>query len=132
MTSLERMLTYQQEDGNISMMYGVDEANLVHWCHGAPGYISMLCAAYKLLNEQKYMDAALKAGEATWKKGILKKGNCLCHGIAGNAYCLMQLYKVTGDLKWKHRAFSFATTLNNEGFQGECKKYTDTSRLKKG
>ena len=72
-TSLERMLTYQQPDGNISMMYGEDEAEWIHWCHGAPGYISMLCAAYKLLSEKKYLEAAIKAGEVTWEQGILKK-----------------------------------------------------------
>lgn len=131
-TSLERMLSYQQADGNISVMYGVEEAEMIHWCHGAPGYISMLCGAYKLVNEEKYLEAAIKAGNATWEQGILKKGNCLCHGVAGNAYCLMHLFKVTGDLKWKHRAYSFGTVVNNKGFQDEFKKQTDTQRLKKG
>lgn len=37
------------------------------------------------------------AGGATWDRGLLKKGSGLCHGTAGNGYCLLRLYKTLKD-----------------------------------
>ncbi len=53
------------------------------------------------------MSMAQKAGEVTWEQGLQLKGNCLCHGIAGNAYLMHNLYRtymslastLTGDYK---------------------------------
>jgi len=59
------------------------------------------------------LEAALKAGEIIWSKGLLKKGNGLCHGISGNSYALYNLYKNTGDLKWKFRAYQFIHAMNS-------------------
>jgi hypothetical protein len=39
-----------------------------------------------------------------WQRGILTKGYGLCHGTAGNGYVFLDLYRVTHDLKWLHRA----------------------------
>ena len=72
-----------------------------------------------------YLDAAIKAGELVWERGLLKKGNGLCHGSAGNGYAFIHLYQVrsrddkyldhrltsyqvTGDNVWLHRATCFA------------------------
>ena len=41
-----------------------------------------------------YLDAAIKAGELVWERGLLKKGNGLCHGSAGNGYAFIHLYQV--------------------------------------
>jgi hypothetical protein len=30
-----------------------------------------------------------------WQQGLLKKGPGLCHGVAGNAYALLRLWKAT-------------------------------------
>ena len=88
----------------------------------------LLCSCHKLLGQQKYLDAALKAGECVWEKGLLKKGNCICHGIAGNAYSLMTLYNCTKDEKWKYRAFTFASAMNNDKVIDICLKFKDKSR----
>jgi len=50
------------------------------------------------------LSVALKCGEAVWERGILKKGYGICHGVAGNAYTFLGLFKQTGDAKWLHRA----------------------------
>ena len=34
-------------------------------------------------------------GNCVWKKGLLKKGLGLCHGIGGNGLALKNLYNVT-------------------------------------
>jgi hypothetical protein len=37
---------------------------------------------------ENLLEAAEKAGECTWKEGLLVKGNGLYRGIAGNGYLL--------------------------------------------
>ena len=32
-----------------------------------------------------------------WRRGLLLKGNGLCHGVAGSGYALLSLYKHTRD-----------------------------------
>lgn len=42
-----------------------------------------------------YLHAAQRAAELVWQQGMLKKGPGLCHGVAGNAYALLRLWKTT-------------------------------------
>lgn len=58
----------------------------------------------KVFGKEKYLDAALKCGEVVWSHGLLKKGYGICHGVAGNAYTFLCLFKQTGDQKYLHRA----------------------------
>ena len=41
------------------------------------------------------IDIAKKMGNCVWKRGLLKKGLGLCHGIGGNGLALKSLYNVT-------------------------------------
>jgi len=41
------------------------------------------------------IEIAKKMGNCVWKKGLLKKGLGLCHGIGGNGLALKSLYNVT-------------------------------------
>jgi hypothetical protein len=43
----------------------------------------LFCRAYEVFRHQRYLDAALAAGDVVWQRGLLKKGLGLCHGIAG-------------------------------------------------
>lgn len=39
----------QQDSGNWPSSLGrIDEDRLVHWCHGAPGIISLMLSAFKV------------------------------------------------------------------------------------
>jgi lantibiotic modifying enzyme len=78
-----------------------------HWCHGAPGAIPLFLEAYLTFKNQDFLEAALKSGKCVWKKGLIRKGFGLCHGISGNAYLLHSIYRVTGDILWKQRAQMF-------------------------
>lgn len=60
----------------------------------------------KVFGKEKYLDAALKCGEVVWRHGLLKKGYGICHGVAGNAYTFLCLFKQTGDQKYLHRAIT--------------------------
>jgi len=72
----------------------------VHWCHGAPGISHLMLYAHGVLGQDtdKYLVAARKAGEVVWQRGLLKKGPGLCHGVAGNGYTFLHLYKVSCEL----------------------------------
>lgn len=62
------------------------------------------CLTLKVFGKEKYLNAAIKCGEVVWNCGILKKGYGICHGVAGNAYSFLSLYKQTSDAKYLHRA----------------------------
>ena len=64
----------------------------------------MFIEAHRLFKENAYLECAKTTGECVWKKGLLRKGFGLCHGICGNAYSLMSLYSYTGDEIWRKRA----------------------------
>lgn len=91
---------------------------LVHWCHGAPGAIFLFAQAHHVLRGAGvlYLDAALRCGQAVWEYGPLKKGPGACHGVSGNAYALLCLYKATGDDKWRRRASQFAAFMSSDAF----------------
>lgn len=45
-----------------------------------------------------------------WSRGLLKRVG-LCHGISGNAYVFLSLYRLTGKVEYLHRAKAFACFL---------------------
>ena len=53
--------------------------------------------------DERYLRAAVECGEVVWKRGLLKKGYELCHGVAGNAYTFLQLYRLTGQQEYLNR-----------------------------
>lgn len=48
--------------------------------------------------------AATRAAEVVWHRGLLKKGPGLCHGLTGNGYALLRVYRSTNDRRWLRRA----------------------------
>jgi hypothetical protein len=95
---------------------GGERSTLVHWCHGAPGAVFLWCAAHEVLGgaDAAYLRAAERAGELVWARGLLKKGPGLCHGVSGNAYALLRLWRATRDDKWLQRARAFAGFMVSE------------------
>jgi hypothetical protein len=57
--------------------------------------VLLLLCGLQVLGGDSYLSAALRAGELVWQRGLLTKGPGLCHGVAGNAYALAQVYKAT-------------------------------------
>ena len=101
------------------------------------------------------IECCQKAGEITWRQGLLLKGNGLCHGITGNGYMLHCLYRTFRRLsqitlkddtedreetkrlaqiaeKFRLRAFSFALASTDRKIQRQCQEYEDPQRLNKG
>ena len=70
--------------------------------YSSPGWIVVF--THHLLQNHRFnfskqslvgIDIAKKMGNCVWKKGLLKKGLGLCHGIGGNGLALKSLYNVT-------------------------------------
>lgn len=65
--------------------------DLIHFCHGAPGFVLSLISIRHLYSDEmkEKIDRAIQRGrKLIWEKGILNKHPCLCHGVVGNALAL--------------------------------------------
>lgn len=93
------------------------EKRLVHWCHGAPGLIYLLGKAYLLFKDDNYLRACRKAADLIWHQGLLRKGAGICHGVAGNGYAFLVLYRLTGDQQYLYRANKFVEFLTADEFR---------------
>lgn len=83
---------------------------LVHWCHGAPGIALTLTKAAEIFGDREFLQAAMDAAEVVWNRGLLKRVG-ICHGISGNAYVFLSLYRLTGIKEYLYRAKAFACFL---------------------
>ncbi|CAN0914034.1 LanC-like protein GCR2 [Linum grandiflorum] len=112
--TLRYMIRNRFPSGNYPSSEGSEHDRLVHWCHGAPGVALTLVKAAEVFGEQEFLQAAVDAGEVVWDRGLLRRVG-ICHGISGNAYVFLSLYRLTADPKYLHRAKAFACFLHNRG-----------------
>ncbi|KAH8919266.1 hypothetical protein BT69DRAFT_1353233 [Atractiella rhizophila] len=135
--TIEWILRFQQGDGNFKCTPKDEKTELVHFCHGAPGFILLISRLLSLHAEgtialapelkDKLTVSLKKAADCVWEKGLLKKGINLCHGVAGSAYVLLQLAVLPKgilsdderrDYLWKATRFaSFGTDWKTKGFE---------------
>ncbi|KAK3108649.1 hypothetical protein FSP39_012525, partial [Pinctada imbricata] len=117
--SVDYMLTLRFPSGNCPSSIGSSTGDkLIHWCHGAPGWIHMFILAYKIFSDTKYLDAAKSCADVIWTRGVLRKGYGMCHGTAGNGYALLAMYKLTKDQSYLHKAYKFAEWCFDYGKHG--------------
>lgn len=88
-SKLLALLDLQEENGNWPVIPTKD-IGLVHFCHGAPGYVISLMAIREYFPSlQERIDGAVEKGrKLVWEKGLLRKEPNICHGIIGNALAL--------------------------------------------
>jgi len=132
--TLEMLLSKRYKSGNIPIILGDRKGEHVHWCHGAPGLPGLLAAARNVIGDPNNLlkDSALQAGEVVWERGVLLKGNGLCHGIAGNGYAFLSLYRLTGNDTYLQRAIAFAALLNHSHLQERIARHPDQQRMVNG
>lgn len=117
--SVDYLLSLQTSEGNFPSSLGSrrsGEDELVHWCHGAPGMVWLMAKSYLVWKEQKYLESCIKSGELVWRKGLLRKGPGICHGVAGNGYVFLLLYRLTQNEKYLYRAKQFAKFMFTQEF----------------
>ncbi|XP_021901138.1 lanC-like protein GCL2 [Carica papaya] len=83
---------------------------LVHWCHGAPGIVLTLAKAAKVFGDKEFLEAVTESAEVVWNRGLLKRVG-ICHGISGNTYVFLTLYRLTDNTEYLYRAKAFACFL---------------------
>eukprot|EP00933_Yihiella_yeosuensis_P076560 TRINITY_DN86397_c0_g1_i1.p1 TRINITY_DN86397_c0_g1~~TRINITY_DN86397_c0_g1_i1.p1 ORF type:complete len:403 (+),score=63.61 TRINITY_DN86397_c0_g1_i1:41-1249(+) len=104
--SVEKLLLHSFSSGNLPSSLGNSKDRLVQFCHGATGLVPLLLRMGS--REGHFLNSACKSGEAIWLRGLLcEKGLGLCHGIPGNGYSLLAIYRATGQDIWLRRAIHF-------------------------
>lgn len=119
--TIDAILKLQDNSGNFPSKFNKHETHLVHWCHGGPGVVYLMAKSYKVFGDKKYLDSCLKCGDLVWQRGLLRKGAGICHGVAGNGYVHLLLFRLTGDHKHLYRAMKFAEFLESETFRKEAR-----------
>uniref|UniRef100_A0A0A9VWB6 LanC-like protein 2 n=1 Tax=Lygus hesperus TaxID=30085 RepID=A0A0A9VWB6_LYGHE len=104
--TLEYLIDNRSSRGNFPALWYSENDMLVQWCHGAPGFVQLFIKASEVV-DPSYMNYAIEAAEVVWNIGLLTKGYTLCHGVAGNAYSFLALFRKTGDRKHLLRATGF-------------------------
>ncbi|XP_058779886.1 lanC-like protein GCR2 [Vicia villosa] len=108
--TLRYMIKNRFLSGNYPSSEGNESDRLVHWCHGAPGVTLTLVKAAEVFGDKEFSQAAEDAGEVVWKRGLLKRVG-ICHGISGNTYVFLSLYRLTGNKEYLYKAKGFSCFL---------------------
>ncbi|XP_044958936.1 lanC-like protein GCL2 isoform X2 [Hordeum vulgare subsp. vulgare] len=108
--TLRYMISNRFPSGNYPSSEDSESDRLVHWCHGTPGVALTLAKAYQVFQDDHFKQSAAEAAEVVWNRGLLKRVG-ICHGISGNAYVFLSLYRLTGNVEYLYRAKAFACFL---------------------
>ncbi|CAN6249463.1 unnamed protein product [Urochloa humidicola] len=114
--TLRYMIQNRFPSGNYPCTEGDNYDCLVHWCHGAPGVSLTLTKASQVFPEERFLEAAADAAEVVWNRGLLKRVG-ICHGISGNAYTFLSLYRLTMKKEYLYRAKAFACFLLDQAIK---------------
>lgn len=132
-STLDHLLALQNHGNFPTTTDSVQHGHMsIHWCHGAPGFTALLYRAYEVFNDVKYLKGMEIALDCVWKYGILKKGFGVCHGIAGNAYCFLSLYKLTRQEEYYYKAVKMAECMFNDEIKDIIGNYYDPQRYRVG
>lgn len=116
---------------NWGIRLGSRELTRCQYSHGSAGIGLAFVRSAEALNEETLLQAALRAGEATWHYGDFRNNPTLCTGLAGGGELLLALFKATGDPLWASRAEAFgdlALAYRDETSEGD-RWPTDTPGL---
>lgn len=58
----------------------------------------------------------MDAGDVVWRRGLLKRVG-ICHGVSGNTYVFLALYRLTGNAEYLYRAKAFACFLHDRALR---------------
>ncbi|KAI9186812.1 hypothetical protein LWI28_021228 [Acer negundo] len=97
--TLRDMIKNRFPSGNYPSSEGSESYRLVHCSIGAT-----------VFGDEEFLQAAVDAEEMVWKRGLLKQVG-IWHGISGNTYVFLALYRLTGKAEYLYRAKAFACFL---------------------
>nr|WSX76735.1 protein kinase [Streptomyces sp. NBC_00899] len=76
------------------------------WCNGAAGHALLFSLAARVYPARGFGDIALAAAHEAWLAPDHQPS--LCCGLAGRAFALLDIARMTGDAAWRSRAASVA------------------------
>jgi len=119
-----KLLEHQFPSGNFPSSLPVGSDKLVQFCHGGPGFVISLRALLPYFPEiaDRIKGAIDNAELDIWKRGLLTKEPCLCHGIAGNSLAF------DDDERFLH-FLSFIGSENIEKLKGNAPHDSDKAGL---
>lgn len=123
-TSIDRVLhLVEQYSGRMPSSLESKNLKYSQWCHGPPGAVFLICEALKHLpqNKNRYLEVARAAADQVWKTGILQKGPGLCHGVSGNAFVFLSMYRATGAPEYLNRAYQFLKAYESPAVQAKMR-----------
>ena len=115
-----------------SDMEGRDKGDCVHFCHGCIGAIPLFLLAEEFFPNNYFKETAILSTKCLWERGLLYKGNGVCHGMSGVVYGLIKLYKFTEDEIYLKEAIGICQGTFDPEVQKLVKEYKDPQRLCKG
>ena len=131
LNSLKYIQTLQiKETGNFpSDVEGYDSGDCVHFCHGCIGAIHLFLLAEEFFPNNNFKETAILSNKCLWERGLLYKGNGVCHGMSGVTYGLIKLYKGTKNELYLKEAVGICFGTFDEEVQKLVKCYSDPQRL---
>ena len=115
-----------------SDMEGEDSGDKVHFCHGCIGAIYLFLLAEEFFPNNEFKETAFLCNNCLWERGLLYKGNGVCHGMSGIIYGLIKLYKYSNnEMYLKESIGIFYGTFDHE-IQKYVKEFVDPQRKCKG
>ena len=82
------------------------------WCNGTAGHLMLWTQAFRSLDDQHYLELAMRAGdELAMSAGGPPQ---LCCGTPGQAYALLDLYRITGEARILRAAHRIADQIRAE------------------
>lgn len=106
--SISYLVQLQFPSGNLPSNPDNPLDRSVQWCHGSVGLVPLLCVASEMYEEPELLRRAAASADTIWERGLLWKGTGLCHGVSGNGYVFLTLYRYTQEAAWLHKARAFA------------------------
>eukprot|EP01006_Ploeotia_vitrea_P016640 TRINITY_DN47406_c0_g1_i1.p1 TRINITY_DN47406_c0_g1~~TRINITY_DN47406_c0_g1_i1.p1 ORF type:complete len:937 (-),score=60.40 TRINITY_DN47406_c0_g1_i1:72-2882(-) len=107
----------------------VSREALVHWCHGIPGVVPFLVKAGWVLRDCRYYNVSRALCRKLWEVGILLKGLGLCHGVCGNAYPFLTMWRLTREHKYLYYALQFWKVGQTAEYKQAVRNTTDPQRV---
>ena len=107
---------------------GRDSGEKVHFCHGCIGAVHLYLLAEELFPSNDFKNVAIKCHKCLWERGLLLKGNGVCHGMSGIAFALMKLYQFTKEELYIKEALAVAYATFDPNIQNLVSKYEDRQR----
>ena len=107
---------------------GNDSGDKVHFCHGCIGAIHLFLLAEELFPSNKFKETAFLCNKCLWERGLLYKGNGVCHGMSGVVFGLIKLYKFSYDELYLKEAMGICQGTFDPEVQALVKKYEDPQR----